>query len=91
MVFFHDKKFFTHVPNGQIFDQLHDSGRVALYAGIYACDLCGFEIVMQNGKELPLEDDCTRHGFSHPPILHNDASLSRVRWRLIATPEDGPN
>lgn len=64
-------KFFA-VSNSIAFDNLHNPGVKAPYAGIYRCYGCGHEIAIAEGHTLPPQHD--RH---HP-------QFQAVKWQLVA-------
>ena len=54
------------------FDQVHDPGISAPYAGIYRCTKCGHEIGIAAGHTLPPQP--------HP---QHPAHLGPIQWKLL--------
>jgi hypothetical protein len=58
------------------FDQVHDPGTAAPFAGIYRCTRCGHEIGIAAGHTLPPQ--------THP---QHPASLGSIQWQLLVYAE----
>ena len=52
-------------------------------AGIYCCEVCGYEIVVRRSECLPREQSCAEHGMAESSMRSGE-----VRWQLVvAVPE----
>ena len=67
-------QFFKHYDD-TLFDDLHKAGARAPHSGIYRCNGCGQEIVMEEGQTLPPENH-HQHPNQYLVIL----------WQLVVTP-----
>lgn len=67
-------KYVQHLNHSDspAFDQVHEPGIAAPYAGIYRCTKCGHEIGIAKSHILPPQ--------SHP---QHPTSLGPIRWQLI--------
>jgi hypothetical protein len=81
MAQFKHLKYFSHLgrtPKGKLtdFDRLSEPGHLTPLSGIYRCEGCAWEIVIDaglKGRKLPSR---------HPG---HDKSDGPIRWRLIVT------
>jgi hypothetical protein len=67
-------KYSTNLTQSQheAFDEVHEPGRAAPYAGIYRCTKCGHELGIAEGHTLPPQ--------THP---QHPTSLGPIQWKLL--------
>jgi hypothetical protein len=70
MALFKNKAFFSHSDSNS-FDEQHNPGVAAPYAGIYRCVNCNHEIGIAEGHTLPPQHQ------NHPDYL-------AIKWQLVA-------
>ena len=76
MALYADDRFLTKIPDMRDFQVTTAGGELTPISGIYRCEECGWEIVIdagQNGRRLP-----KKH---FPNQTHDDP----IQWRLIVT------
>jgi len=69
------------------FEISYEPQTVAPRSGIYRCDKCGYEIIVEESTSLPNEGSCSRHGRGIGPPLRS--AFGEVTWSLIAAIQPG--
>jgi hypothetical protein len=69
----------------QLLDDQHAPNYLAPQDGIYACEWCGFEVVLKARDSFPDAESCGFHSAEwHPPP--DVRGFNRAKWRLVALP-----
>lgn len=88
MPYYNDLSFFKD-SDDSVFTTLYNVSTLAPVSGIYRCTLCGHEMVIDEGRELPPDGD---HGCTHETRV-NLAKAGRFgqprkfQWQLVAAPK----
>lgn len=78
MPYFNNKDYFTH-SNDSRFDDPYRIGGYAELSGIYRCEACGHEIVIDEPRRFPPDSD------------HECQLQGEHGWRLVAAPKHREN
>ncbi len=70
--------------NHSAFDVSHEPLKATPCSGIYACEWCGYEIVVNKGDELPDAQICDEHNRPNWLPTIESGFFNRVKWRLVA-------
>lgn len=78
MAWYKNREYIKESSSGA-FDDIHDPGEAAPYAGIYRCMGCHREVGIAEGHTLPAQ--------SHP---QHTSSQGKIRWRLVVYADHDP-
>jgi hypothetical protein len=68
---------------GALYAERHYQGALVKIDGIYACEFCGFEVVLRKDDIFPMVPGCQLHS-EHWKVGPNQQSAPR--WQLVAAP-----
>ncbi|BCZ76075.1 hypothetical protein [Komagataeibacter phage phiKX1] len=87
MPFYKNGNYFTKKENDE-FSTPHNVNTDAPLSGIYRCTLCGHEIVIDKGRNLPPDGD---HKLGEKIKKHTDDEAKSkplgFKWELVAAPK----
>lgn len=88
MPYFNDNKFFTK-SSSSVFTELYNVGTTAPQSGIYRCTLCGHEIVVDKGRDLPPDGDhgCKSERTLMVALSKEERNPKKFQWQLVAAPK----